>query len=731
MQHTFQVARNHFALHKTGLFHGLAVPKQPRFFAETHDIMFSRPTVAAPAEAPVVLEATCIVCPLCAQSFKRDPDGQRPMSVSCGHSFCSDCVDALLLVPEPVCPVCSSEITQDTVFNVGLADFSEELALQEAMKNGLEECGDISVSAASSSLSPSSDTHHSLSTTALKRSRVSDDTTRGDGVPHSFPDVATAAAHLTAAARQLHGKLDTVSAMKTRLSAQADTSLAAFYAKLDTIQAALTKFKLDVTRAVTDVKAGHDKVLDAEKDAIEISCGQLLATAALCQSAVGSRSQSELALISADHAAKLLPLVDKPVPSAYVSIDCDPSAVITALNSSGHVVDSDIDGVRSVCTLVPTGFLLHDLRNVIKIECLNARGEPFVQFSEDDVLVDIRGVSGDGSSAALRTSVSLPSPGRVVIDYFVSSPAVASVEALVSIHGVVVRNKTIVIHPLSGCEVRGTHLRTHRIQTGRANIGLLINPAGTEMFVSNETDHCIAVYDLTKEDCPLVRELGRLDDDADADHRQFGCPSRMAWSKNGTIIVAEYANRRLQEITVEGTFVKFFQVADFVFAIAAREDLVCIALHAHSHEDNRVKLYDYNTAALVRSFAGYGEELGCLKNAAGVRFSLDGSEIVVAEGDRRRLMVFNTSTGEFVKAIGEGEFGSAADVDFGAGNKVIGLNCYGHCLLVFDGHSNTLLSSFGKQGHDSGEFQYPTSIAVWNHLLYVLDNNSSRVQVFE
>jgi hypothetical protein len=694
--------------------------------------MLTWPSATAPAQVLLELASHCIACPLCAEEFQRDPESQRPISVSCGHTLCQECVQALLLMPEPKCAVCSVPITQDTVFNVGLVEFSEVLANKESM-NACEERVESLVSKGAAGFSPSSGTLSPLPTSS-KRSRLAYDDGSRDAVAHVFVDESDAATELELAAQRLHSKLAAIEAMKKRLQAQTDCNLARFYEVIDSVQSELARVKHNVTRAVSEAKAGYEKVLDAEKDAVEVSCGQLRAVAALCSYVSGKRERSSReALTSADQAFKLLTSIDKPVPSAYVSIECDPTDALSAIDGLAHVVDLDVDGHRSSYSLAPNGFLRHGLKNYVKIQCLNGRSEPFTHFTLDDVTVDVHGVEADGSRPNLYPVTSIPSPGCVSVEYTVESPAVVAVEARVSIRGVMIGGNPIRISPMPGCAVRGTYLKTLPITTSRSNIGLLVNKAGTEMFVSNENEHTIAVYDLTKDDVPLLRELGRSSsyDTRDATRRQFGCPSRLAWSKCDTILVAEYSNRRLQEITVEGTFIKFFEVADYVFAIAAREDLVCVVLHAHSHEDNRVKLYDYNTAALLRSFAGYGEELGCLKNAAGVRFSLDGSQIVVAEGDRRRLMVFETSTGRFIKAVGEGEFGSAADVEFGADNKLIGLNCYGHCLLVYDGESSSLLSTIGRQGYGASEFQYPTSLAVWNHLLYVLDNNTARVQVFE
>ena len=54
-----------------------------------------------------------------------------------------------------------------------------------------------------------------------------------------------------------------------------------------------------------------------------------------------------------------------------------------------------------------------------------------------------------------------------------------------------------------------------------------------------------------------------------------------------------------------------------------------------------------------------------------------------------------------------------------------------HRICVFSADGSMLLRSWGSEGTGDGQFKYPTALAVRGSRLYVLDNSSPRVQVFE
>ena len=153
--------------------------------------------------------------------------------------------------------------------------------------------------------------------------------------------------------------------------------------------------------------------------------------------------------------------------------------------------------------------------------------------------------------------------------------------------------------------------------------------------------------------------------------------------------------------------------------------------------NNRILLFNFASGALVRSFAGYGEAPGLVRNCEAMRFSRDGALVYVTEGDSgdSRLSVFTTA-GEFVKCIGEGQLTSVTDFELLEDGGIALLMCPGdndrQCVTVV-GEDGAVRQQFGhKHGAAKrGLFADPSSLAVHGHKMYVLDQEKGRVHVFE
>ena len=84
----------------------------------------------------------------------------------------------------------------------------------------------------------------------------------------------------------------------------------------------------------------------------------------------------------------------------------------------------------------------------------------------------------------------------------------------------------------------------------------------------------------------------------------------------------------------------------------------------------------------------------------------------------------------FIKHVGAGVLADGYnDVSFGAGGEIIVADEGNLRICVFSLVGDTLIKTWGSQGTATGEFEYPTALAVAGSYLYVMDG--SRVQVFE
>ena len=262
------------------------------------------------------------------------------------------------------------------------------------------------------------------------------------------------------------------------------------------------------------------------------------------------------------------------------------------------------------------------------------------------------------------------------------------------------------------------------------NSGLAISPDGAHM-ISSHNDDTLSVYMLPGGE--HIRTFGS----EDAGEVQFHRPTKLCFSAAGNILVADSSNECVQEVTLTGDHVRFIGdgvIDDEIWGIAANAALIVVG-KAYCTSDNRIMMFHAVTGAFVRAFGEYGwAQDQLMEFCMGIRFTPDGSHIVVAEGDvdgdRSRLSVF-TLAGTFVRCIGEGELKDARDVEFTDNGDVIVCDHNAHHICVFSADGSTLLRQWGDKGDVDGKFMGPTALAMCGGQLYVLDEVSNRVQVFE
>lgn len=166
-------------------------------------------------------------------------------------------------------------------------------------------------------------------------------------------------------------------------------------------------------------------------------------------------------------------------------------------------------------------------------------------------------------------------------------------------------------------------------------------------------------------------------------------------------------------------------------AITARADMIAVSGHTD------INLFDMTSGSFIRSFGEEGEAEGQLYGVSGLRFTPDGTHILVAESDNRRLSLF-TLTGAFVRCIGVGTLGEASDVEFASNGDIIVADRSNHRICVFSPDGSELIRTFGSEGDGDGEFEHPNRLGVHGDQLYVMDESLSesdlgyagRVQVF-
>lgn len=147
---------------------------------------------------------------------------------------------------------------------------------------------------------------------------------------------------------------------------------------------------------------------------------------------------------------------------------------------------------------------------------------------------------------------------------------------------------------------------------------------------------------------------------------------------------------------------------------------------------------------LLRVLGDKGESIGLLRSPEGL--AIDGNVLYVCDTGNDRVQAFDWNTGDVLfqfgnlkreQISGDGE-GRSKIVDINAPTSIaihqdtiLVLDSSASRIKVFNKEDMKLLAEFGKIGQDKGEFSHPDGIAVdHNGLIYVGDSGNARIQVF-
>ena len=281
--------------------------------------------------------------------------------------------------------------------------------------------------------------------------------------------------------------------------------------------------------------------------------------------------------------------------------------------------------------------------------------------------------------------------------------------------------------------ITGKHIRTLAIAAGE-KYGLVVTPDCRYMAVSYFSENKLRVYRIEAGGAlTLLRAFGGYGDGPGDGPKQFNGPLKMCLAPNGNLLVCDRNNNRVQELTglgeAEPVHVRDMKVAN-ARTIAVHGDMVAVGTG-----DATVVLLSYSTGAIIRTFGSKGTGRGNIGTAAqGLRFTLDGVYVLVAEWSNKRLSKFRVSDGAFVDFYCKGQVSDGEkDVEIAPSGEVIVADINAHRVCVFSADGRTLLRTWGTKGTADGQFKEPTALALVGNKLFVLDSfhNSARVQVFE
>lgn len=255
---------------------------------------------------------------------------------------------------------------------------------------------------------------------------------------------------------------------------------------------------------------------------------------------------------------------------------------------------------------------------------------------------------------------------------------------------------------------------------------MCVSSDGNTLAVANEGTNIISLYFV--DTGALLHSFGGPGGAAG----QFNSAKKLCFACNGNLLIAESSSRRVQEVTVDGTHVRFLSsfrpaITGELRAIAASREYVCVAKYENM-PGNQVFLFDYASGSFVRGFGAFGSGDGKVKYCEGMCFTADGNHIVLAENSNNRLSMF-TIGGEFVSSVAKGKVLSPQDVTIASNGNLVVPCKDTHSVSVYSPDGGSLLCTFGS-GSALGPFVNPIGVVSVGSRVYVLDQASEHVQVF-
>ena len=265
--------------------------------------------------------------------------------------------------------------------------------------------------------------------------------------------------------------------------------------------------------------------------------------------------------------------------------------------------------------------------------------------------------------------------------------------------------------------------RPVRVVTGlNMPYGIAINSRG-KMIISECIGHQISIFDIGGQ---KIRTFGSCGDSPE----QMIQPAGIAIDDADNIYVS--SDHKLQKFTSSGELIK-------CVGQRGSKEGEFIGPHGVTLYDNQVYVCDCNNHRIqvfdldlnfIRSIGSRGKGRGEFNEPCDVKFDSAGN-MYVAEYNNMRVQVMDIN-GRFIRAFGQegkGKLGMPSALHI-VDNFVYVSNWSGHCIVVYE-TSGQFVTSFGRCGHEEGEFDRPFCItACADGFIHVCDFLNNRVQIF-
>ena len=259
--------------------------------------------------------------------------------------------------------------------------------------------------------------------------------------------------------------------------------------------------------------------------------------------------------------------------------------------------------------------------------------------------------------------------------------------------------------------------------------GVAIAPNAGLLFTTSFNSHCVEVFQLADPLAP-PRTIGKFGA-GDCQFKDVCKCCVVAVGSAEHLLVVDADNERIQELTLDGTFVRAIGKG----VIARPHGVACdgslLAITETNWKTHRVSVLDFATGALRAQFGSKGGGTDQFESPCGITIDSDARLLYIADSGNVRVCVY-TVDGAFVKTLGTSHrLKWPMDVCLLGGTELAVADTRNHRVVVLNTADDSIVRSFGHEGESPGEFKAPAALALTPESgICVLDSLSDRMQVF-
>ena len=698
-----------------------------------------------------------LCCPGCTEPFYIDGDSTLPLTLSCGHVFCAPCADAIQLLHKPACLLCKAAVA------VAVPNAAMRQLAAAWLANSADLEGRVLSGSRGYSPPPMSEPYDVLTVSAqsgdepgaVAEVREEPATAEVTLITGAFEDVDSVSdaidklRHIKEIASDKAATLlsayDAISSKKASMHTRFNDSLALLRGTVHALKVELDNLVEIREKEARATLTARDKALSAQMDELTISAAQLSCAASICDSAVAASSSLSLPKLqtvlhdvtgmcgtrngagdtavacggtgcAADGDDTRSPSAVQPVVSPVVFLSVDASALRSVIPHLAQVFDAECieckpSGAGAVEFVVGNDDECKK-HNIALLTLTTSDGEPFTRFVLGDVDVKLRESKFGDVVAASFVTPSMVRPGVLQLAYQVLEASLSRIHIAVSVRGMPAGEFTV--ERAFQCDGVPQGKLSRLTQSGRAS-GLAVHSNGSLVAISNAVTCDVIVCKADNGD--VVGRFGRRG----AGRLMFGEPEKMCLSPHGNILVAERENKRVQEVTWDGKWVRFVGDAycrerNFpVSCVAANTSIIVLGLATHTTEGAAV--FDAVSGDHVRTMTNYRFD----QPTTGICIAPTGSDVVMVL--RSTAYVFTHTAADNRLFEAESQFlRDPNDVLFAYGDMLAVCDYGEGCVRLVNRKTGAEMKRWGREGMTSGvAFSRPTAMALAKGVLYVLD----------